>query len=260
MQLQAHLRPVSFLQSSALRPSIAGLLRAVSTPEGLSQCSACAHAQSSISCICADSRLMHFCAHTSRSRSLLNAHLHMEACRISSCNRRSPHAKWRMPQAHSASALRVQHDWHVLVYGYCTAKNSRAISSCPLMAAHWTVCTHFSLKCRVAMHARLRLWSLSRRSLAIIDMEFWYAPSSPGTIPSNYGGERQDGRGATKRIPGGGKIPYCNLLMVLNLFDCALLAEGYLRATQRRRWHETMASTQEDATCNIAETLSRSPC
>ena len=56
LQLQAHLLPVSFLQPFALRPSIAGLLRAVSTPEGLSQRSACAHAYVSMSCACGDCR------------------------------------------------------------------------------------------------------------------------------------------------------------------------------------------------------------
>ena len=86
LQLQAHLLPVSFLQPFALRPSIAGLLRAVSTPEGLSQRSACAHAQPSISCNCADSRLMQYCAHISTSKSLLNMYVHMEACRLSSCD------------------------------------------------------------------------------------------------------------------------------------------------------------------------------
>ena len=101
---------------------------------------------------------------------------------------------------------------------------------------------------------------LSRQSLALIDMEFRCPPSSPGTIPSTYIVERQDGSGASKRVPGGGKIPYCTLLINFNPLNCAALAGAYLRATQRRRWHETLASTQEDATCNIAETLSRSPC
>lgn len=126
------------------------------------------------------------------------------------------------------------------------------------MAAHWTVCTFIEVQGGKACQAPAV--DLSRQSLALIDMEFRCPPSLPGTIPSTYTVERQDGRGASKRVPGGGKIPYCKLLMSLNPFNCALLAGAYLRATQRRRWHETMASTQEDATCNIAKSLSRSPC
>ena len=59
----------------------------------------------------------------------------------------------------------------------------------------------------------------------------WCSPLSLGTIPSACCGERQDGKGANKRVLGGGKPPYCKVVVVLKPYDCFWLAEDYFEAT-----------------------------